>query len=107
MREDRSVNMKMNKQGRRPAIRRPATAGKAVHVRQHVSQPDTLDDDDVEQDPDIEVLLDSVTFEPSSARRMIERYREERALQAAIEDSFFDPAVMGADFGDGLPRNGL
>lgn len=104
------VNMKTIKQGRRMAPRRSATSGKAVHVRQHVSQPDSedaLDDDDVEQDLDIDGLLNPVTFRSSTALRMIEQYREERALQAAIEDSFFDPALIGGDLGDVLPRSGL
>lgn len=102
--------MKISKQGRRPATRSSARAGKGVHVRQHVSQSDSqdaLDDDDIDQDPDLEGLLESVTFKPSTARRMIEQYREERALQAAIEDSFFDPAIIGADCADVLPRSGL
>ncbi len=91
------------------ATRKSAAKQEAANAAQQASSPElqeALDEEIDEQDLDLDVLMKPVAASFSTARRMIEQYREEKALRDAIEDSFFDSHDWGGS-DDQHARNGL
>jgi len=80
------------------AARKSAAKQEAVNATQQASNPDlqeALDEEIDDQDLDLDGLMKPAAASFSTARRMIEQYREEKALRDAIEDSFFDTHDWG------------
>ena len=80
------------------AARKSAAKQEAVNATKQASDPDlqeALDEEIDDQDLDLDGLMKPVAASFSTARRMIEQYREEKALRDAIEDSFFDSHDRG------------